>query len=90
MENDETRAKARRTMEHLKAFRSTGTISCFALNHNPSIVKSPFTPPPPPKKGRIVPLQISDRYPLRVPISSPEAVLLLRQIDHEFKDSRDS
>ena len=27
MENDEIRAKARRTMEDLKAFRSTGTSS---------------------------------------------------------------
>ena len=32
----------------------------------------------------------NNRYSLRVPILSPEAVLLLRQIDHEFKDSRDS
>ena len=58
MENDEIRAKARRTMEDLKAFRSTGTSSLYALNHNPYIVKSPL--PPPPQKGQIVPLQIID------------------------------
>ena len=51
MENDEIRAKARRTMEDLKAFRSTGTSSLYALNLNPYIVKSPL--PPPPKKGKL-------------------------------------
>ena len=87
MENDEIRAKSRRTMEDLKAFRSTGTSSLYALNHNPYIVKSPL-PPPPQKRANCT--ASNNRYSLRVPILSPEAVLLLRQIDHEFKDLRDS
>ena len=57
----------------------------FLLSNPP-----PLPPPPPHKKGRIVPLQINDRYHLKVPISSPEAVLLPNQVDLEFKDSRDS
>ena len=83
MENDEMRGKPRRTMEDLQTFRSTGTSS---LSNPPSL------PPPPPshKKGRIVPLQINDRYHLKVLFSSPEAVLLPNQVDLEFKDSRDS
>ena len=59
------------------------------LDHNPSIVKSP--PPPPLKKGEMYRSKsVIDQYLIRVPISSPEAVLLPRQVDHEFKDSRDS
>ena len=52
MDNDEIRAKPRRTMEDLKAFRSTGTSSSYASNHNPSVVKSP-APLPPTKKGEL-------------------------------------
>ena len=58
------------------------------LNHNPSIINPP--PPPPKKKELYHSKSVIDQYPLRVPISSPEAVLLPRQVDHEFKDSRDS
>ena len=39
---------------------------CIYPSDHPSIVKSP--PPPPPtlsQKGRIVPLQIGDRYPFK-------------------------
>ena len=62
------------------------------LDHNPSIVKSPPpTPTPPLKKGEMYRSKtVIDQYLLRVPISSPEAVLLPRQVDHEFKDSHDS
>ena len=90
IENDEIRAKPRRSMEDLKAFRSTGTSSWYASSDHPSIVKSPPPPPPPRKKGELYCFKSGIDTLLRVPISSPEAVLLPRQVDHEFKDSRDS
>ena len=65
MENDEIRAKPRRTTEDLMACRSTGTSSWYASSDHPSIVKSPPPHPPTPKKGGIVPLQIGDRYPFK-------------------------
>ena len=37
MENDEIRLKRRRAMEDPLAFRSTGTSSWYAPNHNPSV-----------------------------------------------------
>ena len=66
MENDEIRAKPRRSMEDLNAFISTGTSSWYASSDHPSIVKSHPPPTPHPrKKGQIVPLQIGDRYPIK-------------------------
>ena len=64
---------------------------CIYPSDHPSIVKSPPPrPPPSPKKGELYRFKSTIDTLLRVPISSPEAVLLPRQADHEFKDSRDS
>ena len=47
-------------------------------------------PPPPQKKGELYDFKSAIDTLLRVPISSPRAVLLPRQVDLEFKGSRDS
>ena len=121
MENDEIRAKPKRTTEDLMACRPTGTIawdhalsllslyvsqkskkkkqkkkdawsqvtgtsSWYASSDHRSIVKSP----PPPQKGELYRFKSAIDTLLRVPISSPEAVLLPRQADPKFKDSRGS
>ena len=54
------------------------------------LLSNPLPPAPPQKKGELYCFKSAIDTLLRVPISSPDAVLLPRQADHEFKDSRDS